>query len=58
MREALGDLVARLGTPEPRRINSGDSISWKAHREAETLDDPSIVDELAEYLPHEPDKEL
>ena|ERR1017187_9800850 len=58
MREALGDLVARMATPEPRRINSGDSISWKAHREAETLDDPSIVDELAEYLPHEPDKEL
>ena len=58
MRELLVDLVARMATPEPRRINSGDSISWKAHREAETLDDASIVDELAEYLPHEPDKEL
>jgi HEAT repeat protein len=58
MREALVDLVARMAAPEPRRINSGDSISWKAHREAEALDDPSIVDELAEHLPHEPDKEL
>jgi hypothetical protein len=58
MRELLVDLVARMATPEPRRINSGDSISWKAHREAEALDDASIVDELVEYLPHEPDKKL
>jgi hypothetical protein len=50
MRELLVDLVARMATPEPRRINSGDSISWKAHREAEALDDASIVDELAEIL--------
>ena len=40
-----------------RGANSEDSISWKTHREAETLSDPSIVDELAEYLPKEEDKE-
>jgi HEAT repeat protein len=56
MRKALADLIMRMATPEHRCTNSDDSISWKAYREAETLDDPSIVDELAEYLGHEPDR--
>src|SRR5579863_7256658 len=58
MREALSDLIARMATPEHRCMNSDDSISWKAYLEAETLDDPSIADELAEYLRHESDKKL
>ena len=37
-------------------MNSDDSISWHAHREAESLSDSSMVDELAEYLTHERDK--
>jgi HEAT repeat protein len=58
MREALADLIARMATPEHGCTNSDDSISWKAHREAETLGDPSIADELAEYLRNQPDRSL
>ena len=52
MREALLSLVARMTIWEPH-VNSDVSISWHAHREAETLTDPSMVDELAEYPKHE-----
>jgi HEAT repeat protein len=58
MRKALADLIARMATPEHRCTNSDDSISWKAYREAEMLDDPSLADELAEYLRHEPNRGL
>src|SRR5579863_958309 len=57
MREALVALIARMTTPEPRLINSDDSVSWKAHREAEMLMDPLMVDELAGYLQHESDND-
>lgn len=51
------DLITRMTTPEPRCLNSDDSISWRAHREAETLADPAMVDEIAEYLQHETNKD-
>ncbi len=57
MREALADLITRMTAKEPRCLNSYDSISWHAHREAETLADASMVDELANYSRHEPNNE-
>lgn len=57
MRQTLVDLIARMEMSEPPCLNSEDSISWKAHREAETLADPSMVEELAQYLRHESSKE-
>jgi HEAT repeat protein len=35
---------------EPRCINSDDSVAWQAYREAEKLDDPSLVEELTVFL--------
>ncbi len=57
MREGLVDLIGRMTTKEPRCLNSDDSIRWHACREAETLADPSMVDELADYVRHEPNKD-
>lgn len=57
MRKAFVDLIERMTRHETRCLNSDDSISWKAHREAETLADPSMVDELAEYLQNETNKD-
>jgi hypothetical protein len=37
-------------------VNSADSVSWHACREAEQLSDRSMVDELAEYVAIEPNK--
>jgi len=34
-------------------INSDESISWHAHREAEALSDASLISELAEYVQRE-----
>ena len=56
MKEYLVELVSRMTVPEKRCLNSADSISWHAHREAETLSDSSMVDELADYVAHEKDK--
>src|SRR5437870_4393307 len=56
MRKELVNLITLMSTPESRCLNSEDSISWKAHREAETLADPSMVDELAQYLQNETNK--
>jgi len=56
MREVLLDLIARMTMQEPRCLNSDDSISWHAHREAEKLIESSMVDELANYVRHEPDR--
>jgi hypothetical protein len=51
----LTDLIARM-TVKETYANSDDSIGWHAHREAETLADAWMVDELADYLPKERDK--
>lgn len=37
-------------------MSSADSVSWHAHREAEKMDDPSIVQELDAYLREKPAK--
>ena len=52
----LSDLIARM-TVKETYANSEDSISWHAHREAETLADAWMVDELVAYLPKERDQE-
>jgi HEAT repeat protein len=56
MKEYPVELVSRMTAPEERCSNSADSISWHAHREAETLSDSSMVDELADYVAYEEDK--
>jgi HEAT repeat protein len=35
-------------------VNSDQSVSWHAHREAEALSDASLINELAGYVQHEP----
>ena len=50
------ELIARM-TAKESYTHSDQSVSWHAHREAETLADPSLVEELAEYIARERDKE-
>ena len=38
----LQDLITRMGTAE-QTADSRDSVSWKAYREAETIDDPALL---------------
>lgn len=49
----LQDLIARMGTAE-QVSDSRDSVSWKAHREAETLDDPALLPLLEEIIAAHP----
>jgi len=49
MRTYLAELIERM-TLEERGVNSADSISWHAHREAEQLHDLSLVGELANFI--------
>jgi len=55
LRKSLADLIDRMNRNEPV-LNSDDSISWHAHRDAERLSDRMMVDELAEYVAGEKDK--
>jgi HEAT repeats len=57
MREPLVDLIAQMTAKEPRCIKSDESVSWHAHREAELLADASMVEDLADYVRHESNKE-
>ena len=52
MRTSLVDLIARM-TVRDGNVNSDQSVSWQAHREAEALSDASLINELAEYVQHE-----
>jgi HEAT repeat protein len=52
MRTSLVDLIARM-TVRGGNVNSNQSVSWHAHREAEALSDASLIDELAEFVQHE-----
>jgi|SRR5215469_4501086 len=52
MRASLIDLIARMTVLEGN-VNSDQSVSWHAHREAEALSDASLIIELAEYVRHE-----
>jgi len=45
----LEDIISRMCLVESVK-SSSDSASWHAHREAEKLSDPSMIDELVEYL--------
>ena len=56
MQEYLLELISRMTAKEDHCLNSDHSIAWHAHREAETLSDSSMVDELAEYVNKERDK--
>jgi HEAT repeat protein len=56
MPEYILELISRMTVKEDRCLNSSDSLTWHAHREAETLSEPSLVDELAEYVNKERDK--
>lgn len=56
MRQELVDLIQRIAVREPL-VNSDDSISWHALREAEKLDDESLVVEIDAYLAQKPRKE-
>lgn len=49
MRQYLLELIQRMTVHEDM-VNSRDSISWQAHREAELLADISMLDELDAYL--------
>jgi len=55
MREQLLEMIAHMTFVDTK---SRESItdSWRAHRESEALDDPTIVSELAEFVSHEPNK--
>jgi HEAT repeat protein len=44
-------------TVREKIVNSDDSLSWHAHREAERFDDKSMVDELDVYLNQKPTKD-
>ena len=56
MRQYLQDLLERICTVE-ELVNSKDSVSWAALREAEGLTDLSMVTELTEYLATNPKKD-
>jgi hypothetical protein len=53
---SLTDLITRMAKREGAYVSSDASSSWQAHREAETLTSPSLVEELAEYVKNEQDK--
>jgi len=53
---ALLELITRM-TVKESYAHSDDSVAWQAHREAETLADPSLVEGLAEYVAGERDKQ-
>ena len=43
-------MIERMSVVEKPTANSDSSTAWQAHREAELLRDPSLIDELAGYL--------
>lgn len=49
MRKDLADLLDRM-TRDERNVSSDQSVSWAAYREAEMLDDLSILDDLLQML--------
>lgn len=56
MRQELVNLIQRI-TVREKLVNSDESISWQAYREAELLDDKTLVDELDAYLHQKPERE-
>lgn len=56
MRASLTDLIVRM-TVRDGNLNSDQSTSWHAYREAEALSDASLINELADYVRHESKQE-
>lgn len=56
MRAHLRNLIKRMTRSEPTVMNSADSVSWHAYREAENIDEPSVIEELDAYLREKPAK--
>jgi hypothetical protein len=56
LRRDLTELIERM-TRKENYLNSDDSVSWHAHREAEQLSEQTMVGELAQYVIHEPNYE-
>lgn len=56
MRDQLLDLINRMCFAESV-ANSAESVSWRAHREAEALCDPALVIELQDFLAEKITKE-
>jgi len=56
VRIELENLLARMCVAEPG-VNSADSVSWRAYRQAETLSDFDAVEELVTHLSSTPNKE-
>ena len=54
-REQLEALLRRMSTVE-QVSDSRDSVSWRAHREAEALDDPALLPVLEEIIAAHPKK--
>ena len=52
MRAFLIDLIERM-TVHEANVNSKESVSWHAYREAEALSDVSLIVELADYVQRE-----
>jgi HEAT repeat protein len=50
MREDIRKLIENMSIQEKPPVSSSESVSWRAHREAELLCDPALVDEIAGYL--------
>lgn len=49
-RAELMDLIARINTRDEKYTDSRTTTSWKAHREAETLEDPALFPLLREII--------
>lgn len=54
MRLYLEDIISRMCLIEPGVVNSADSKSWNACREAERLCDAEIIREIGRYLEKKP----
>ena len=57
MQQYLQSLIERMSRMENSPVSSDQSVAWQAHREAELLRDPVLIDELADFLAIEPIKE-
>lgn len=61
MERYLTDLIERMLTKEAcepaKTYRSDESISWKAYREAESLDSEGHIPWLVEYIPREKKKD-
>jgi HEAT repeat protein len=49
----LDDLIRRMTAREPHVTSSAQSVSWHAHRDAEKVNDPSLLPRLAELCESE-----